>query len=65
MEVEKMKKRLFLITTTTNGKNVILGYIESNSYPSRLTNDKEYAKEKFMHEFLKVTEVTKRCHIEY
>jgi hypothetical protein len=65
MEDKKMKKRLFLITTTTNGKNVILGYIESNSYPSRLTNDKEYAKEKFGHEFLKATEITKRCHIKY
>jgi hypothetical protein len=65
MEVEKMKKRLFLITTTTNGEDVILGYIKSNSYPSRLTNDKEYAKEKFGHEFLKATEITKRCHIEY
>lgn len=60
-----MNKRLFLITTTTNGKNVILGYVESNSYPSRLTNDREYAKEKFGYEFLKVTEIKKRCHIEY
>lgn len=60
-----MNKRLFLITTTTNDKNVILGYVESNSYPSRLTNDRKYAKEKFGNEFLKVTEITKRCHIEY
>jgi hypothetical protein len=65
MEVEKMKKRLFLITTTTNGKNVILGYVESNTYPSRLTNDNEYAKEKFGYEFLKATEITKKCYIKY
>lgn len=57
-------KRLFLITKKFNKENIILGYVTSSNYPSRIANDQDYAREKFGYDYLTVTEVTKKCYIE-
>ena len=56
-------KRLFLITKKINKQTVILGYVTSNSYPSRIANDQDYAREKFGYDYLTVMEVTEKCYI--
>lgn len=55
--------RLFLITKKTNKETIILGYVESNNYPSTIANDQDYAKKMFGYDYLSVTEISEKCFI--
>ena len=56
--------RKFLIYTKEKDKIIILGLVESQTYPSDLANNKEYAKNKFGCEYLEICEITEKCHVE-
>lgn len=59
------KERLFLVTKKIDKNIVILGYVKSNTYPSTIANDQLKAREMFGYDYLTITEVPQRCHIEF
>ena len=66
------QKRLFLISKQTKNHAhnttdhvIILGYIESGMYPSHLVNDQELARKRYGYDYLTITEITEKCHINF
>lgn len=57
-------ERMFLITKKINGKLTVLGYVTSTHYPSTIANDQEKAKEMFGYEYVTISEIGKKCHVE-